>query len=51
MHATAASVAAGELASQRGPSSSFESYARFLFAKSQFTTFQNASMNLGRALR
>jgi len=24
---------------------------RFLFAKSQFTTFQNASMNLGRALR
>jgi hypothetical protein len=26
-------------------------YAMFLFAKSQFTTFQNASMNLGRALR
>ena len=26
-------------------------YPRFLFAKSQFTMFQNASMNLGRALR
>lgn len=26
-------------------------YAMFLFAKSQLTMFQNASMNLGRALR
>jgi hypothetical protein len=28
-----------------------EGYAMFLFAKSQWTMFQNASMNLGRALR